>query len=84
MIAKSLGKHFEPNAVPTIFKNGPPPKKLKRQKHISRRWPHTIKTRTEAASSLFIFYRFIGLIENEKLLGYVKERIKAFVNQFKL
>ena len=41
-------------------------------------------TRAEAASSLFIYYRFIGLIENEKLLGYVKEGIKACVHQFKV
>ena len=46
--------------------------------------PHTIKTRAEAASSLFIYYRFIGLIENEKLLGYVRKEIKACVNQFKV
>ena len=29
-------------------------------------------------------YELIGLIENEKLLGYVKEEIKACVNQFKV
>ena len=29
-------------------------------------------------------YELIGLMENEKLLGYVKEEIKACVNQFKV
>ena len=72
---------------PAIFKNGAPPtKKLKRHdKNISQDTGDihcTIKTRAETASSLFIYYRFIGLIENtEKLLGYVKEGIQACVNQ---
>ena len=34
--------------------------------------------------SLFIYYRFMGLTENKKLLGYVKEEIKDCVNQFKV
>ena len=34
--------------------------------------------------SLFIYYRFMGRKENKKLLGYVKEEIKACVNQFKV
>ena len=32
----------------------------------------------------FIYYRFMGLTENKKLLGYVKEEIKACVKQFKV
>ena len=80
---------MKPNSVPTIFINGPLlTKKLKRhEKNISQDagdMQCTIKTCAEATSSLFIYYRFIGLIENEKLLGYNKEKIKACDNQFKV
>ena len=74
-------KYFETNAVPTTFKNGPPhTKKLKQHdKNISHDAVvpyHQNKHRSH--------YELIGLIENEKLLRYVKEEIKACVNQFKV
>ena len=56
VIAKSLGLKMKnilkPNAIPTIFKNGPPQAKKAKmtwQKRISRSWRRTIKTRAEAA-----------------------------------
>ena len=77
---------MKPNAVPTIFKNGPPPtKKLKRHdKNISQDADAIPSKQAQRPRYELIYYKFTGLIEDEKLLGYAKEGIKACVNQFKV
>ena len=69
---------LKPNAIPTSFKNGPPQaKKLKRHdKNVSQE--------AGAGPSKHAQRPPRGAYRKRKLLGYVKEEIKAYVNQFKV